>query len=121
MKGPPLARRPVARGLLGLVVGFTVSLLVIVAVHRFDRSTDRAPELIGQPDFHTFCQQLDTAYTAIRIANDPYGWRCAGTVARVWGREEVDPGDVCRWQFGEGSQAVLSDPSAADGWACTPG
>ncbi|HWL42398.1 MAG TPA: hypothetical protein VNQ73_05600 [Ilumatobacter sp.] len=110
-------RRQVVRGLVGLAVGFGGALGTILAMELFDEAP-ATPLQLGTPDFAAYCAR-DTQMTAMLLASDANGWRCAGAVAGVPRVLDVDTNDVCRWQFSDDRViAVLVDPSDTVGWAC---
>jgi len=107
------------RGAAGLAVGFGGTVGVILFVEEMQLRNE--PELIGSPDFQGYCARDNDDLIAMLVANDAFGWHCAGTTADTWGQTKLDPGDVCRWEFGPGSNAILTDPASPQGWSCTPG
>ncbi len=113
----PRRRHAVVRGLLGLLVGSGGGLITITAVEQLANDGPVGPLQLGNLDFEGYCARQD-GMTALLLVSDPYGWRCAGTRSRVWGREDVDPTEVCRWQYGEDTYAVLANPNDVSGWAC---
>lgn len=105
------------RGAAGLVIGFGGALGIIQAVDWFDQ---REPDTIvlGALDFDGYCGR-DEGLTALLLASDPYGWRCIGTIGGAWTRRDIDPDEVCHWQYDDPTAtAVLVNPADVNGWSC---
>lgn len=113
-------RRPVWRGLVGLLVGFGGAVVTLAAIDQLGDGRTATPLRRGPLDIEGYCSR-DDDMIAMLIAPDPYGWQCVGYRGGVWDTYDVDADGVCHWQYGDRSYAVLVVPNDTVGWACFSG
>lgn len=116
-----MTARSLLRLAFGLLTGFLGAFITIQAIDRFsdDPAIEPLEFVLGAPDFDAFCgRSEDGALRAVSTTGDASGWECVGLLRQLWTTEEVDVGEVCRWQYGVAASVRLIDASEPDGWMC---
>ncbi len=76
-------------------------------------ATTTARTLVGSPNPYAYCLMVNSGI-AQRPDHDNPSWSCAGRHRTV----NFSPDDVCDWQFGNASYAVVSSLPDPSTWKC---
>lgn len=105
------------RALLAFLVGFGGAT---AAVQALQSGTEDDVEVLGTPNFYTFCQErYDSTSAALQYVPGADGWRCATRVNGVFQLLKVDVDAMCEVQFGAPAVGRSLDPDDAESWQCT--
>lgn len=117
-----MGARAILRLFVGLVIGFAGAFATLQAIERFGSESEVGEPvaiILGEPDIDGFCERdTDRRMRAFATSTGPFGWQCVGLIGRLWTSEDVDIGDVCRWEYGDVAYERLVDAQSSDGWRC---
>ena len=107
--------RRIRNALCAGIVGFIATAAVLEANDLRDR---RPGQILGGIQIHRYCEDtFGEGATALRVANDAYGWMCA-VEDPIFNLREIDMDDVCTTQHDVPAEARPLDVSLPDSWRC---
>lgn len=115
-----LLRFPVVRAAVGLAVGFGAAAVTFLAVDRYGTDDpDETTVVVHQDlDHDGYCATVRDGGRALRVADDPDGWRCGGFVDGLWSPVAIDFEALCRWQYGDTAVPRQNGPDGAFSTLC---
>lgn len=108
-----------ARGIIAAAIGFSGAFIVGTASQLGSEGRVTPGTTLGQLDFMRYCRETyGDGFAATLVADDAFGWRCAGRRNGVWGLDEIDVADACVTQYGRRARPHTWDPDVATSWEC---
>jgi hypothetical protein len=90
--------RRVLSALAGIVAG---GLLAASGLFGASSSTTDPEARTERLDLDGYCRAVHGDEATVYQPGDVGGWSCSVWTNGVWGLEDIDPNEVCRWQRGE--------------------
>jgi hypothetical protein len=103
---------------IAAALGFSAAYVVGSASQLGSQQRPVEIEVLGELDLARYCRERYGPNMSVTlVAENSFGWRCAGRRNGLWGTDAIDLGEACRTQYGPRARP-RDDPDTPYGWVC---